>query len=408
MGFVSSVVGLLLLVAILWSSGLFILLVLPYLCLVEPFLLPSAIGLSAFLVGVLILGLTRRFSTLVFVCFSIFFLVMAVTIQVGRSQTFDSDIMRNAKSSSKVAFVTGSTRGLGKDVAFKLCRNGWTVLVHGRKVKDMDRVSKEINDDAAVKKSQGRAIPLRVPGDLSSFAIVKDLANDALNLLKENRLSLSLIVFNAGIATKDPMTTNDDLDLIMQTNCVSSALIEKILTKEQKNVSRVVHVSSLSSTSTTTDLADATNVRKSMPFSVDDSAYGRSKLCQIGWAKRKHDKDTNSYVSVSVHPGGCGTDIGADAFSETTSIPGIPLFWWQQFVRPAMLKVYHQTWFPPSFCADQVLYAAFEENARNGDYFGRFKLIPDFFKHPFTEDEKYIEKMAENIEKEIDISNGQK
>merc|ERR1711991_647349 len=142
-------------------------------------------------------------------------------------------------------------------------------------------------------------------------------------------------------AWKDPVVTKDGLDQNMQINCVSSALIEKILVTQEKNIDRVVHVSSLSSMSAPTNKTEAADIFTSLPFKVDDSAYGSTKLCQIGWAKRKNQ---NYYTSISLHPGGCATDIGEDAVSTDVAFPLMPLSYYKAVVRPLMMMTYHNLW----------------------------------------------------------------
>ena len=45
----------------------------------------------------------------------------------------------------KIAFISGSTSGLGKDLSINLAKNGYHVLIHGRNQKKLNYLYDEIN-----------------------------------------------------------------------------------------------------------------------------------------------------------------------------------------------------------------------------------------------------------------------
>lgn len=237
----------------------------------------------------------------------------------------------------------------------------WTVFLHGRSTQKQIDVASSLN----IGSHRGVAIPTR-GADLSSLYQVREYANE---IVKHPLASkLELVIFNAGIARTAIRLTEDGLDTMMQVNCVSGALLESILVRNLSSISRVIHVSSLSSAASTFSLADSANLTLTVPQKFDDSAYGRTKLCQIAWAQ--HEPFRDSVTVVSVHPGGCATRMGGVSISEELPFPFIPGVYWRSVVRPAMMFVHSRLWLNPSFCADAILHAAFDRNATNGAFYG--------------------------------------
>ena len=48
---------------------------------------------------------------------------------------------------SKVAIVTGSSRGIGKSIAHYLAKNGFTVVVNSKNQNDASKVAKELQEN---------------------------------------------------------------------------------------------------------------------------------------------------------------------------------------------------------------------------------------------------------------------
>ncbi len=51
----------------------------------------------------------------------------------------------------KKAMVVGGSRGIGKDIAWELAREGMDVVVSARGVEDLERAAREIGDDTGRK-----------------------------------------------------------------------------------------------------------------------------------------------------------------------------------------------------------------------------------------------------------------
>ena len=89
----------------------------------------------------------------------------------------------------KTALITGSTDGLGRQVALRLAESGFRLLVHGR---DRER-GKIVVDE--VRAAGGSAHFLEA--DFASLAAVRELSE---RVMRESA-SLELLINNAGIGT---------------------------------------------------------------------------------------------------------------------------------------------------------------------------------------------------------------
>ena len=63
---------------------------------------------------------------------------------------------------SKVAFITGGTRGIGKQIAIKLAKNGFDIALNYRKENDELKNTKNEIEESGAK-------CLAVQGDVTSF-----------------------------------------------------------------------------------------------------------------------------------------------------------------------------------------------------------------------------------------------
>ena len=70
---------------------------------------------------------------------------------------------------SKIAIVTGASRGVGRATATKLARAGIFVFLAARNVDDLNQVAKEINNDT------GNA--LAIPTDVTQAQSVQNLVD---------------------------------------------------------------------------------------------------------------------------------------------------------------------------------------------------------------------------------------
>lgn len=115
--------------------------------------------------------------------------------------------------SNKVAFITGSAKGLGKAIALHLGQQGYKVILHYYKSKHaIDAFTTELED-----KNISFQI---VQGDLKNENSVKEIVEK----IKQNNSNLDLLVNNVGNYLKKNVLENtfDDWHEMLQSNLLSA------------------------------------------------------------------------------------------------------------------------------------------------------------------------------------------
>jgi NAD(P)-dependent dehydrogenase (short-subunit alcohol dehydrogenase family) len=167
-----------------------------------------------------------------------------------------------------VVLVTGSTSGLGREVALRLASSGAHVIVHGRNRERGLAVVEEIE-------REGNGSARFYEADFGSFDQVRRLAASVL----ADYDRLDLLVNNAGIgsAPDERLLSEDGHELRFQVNYLSSFLLTRLLLPRivQSAPARIVNVSSLAQTP-----IDFDDVMLEKDFS-GRRAYAQSKLAQV-------------------------------------------------------------------------------------------------------------------------------
>jgi NAD(P)-dependent dehydrogenase (short-subunit alcohol dehydrogenase family) len=196
-----------------------------------------------------------------------------------------------AKSNAKTALVTGSTDGVGREVAQRLGGDGWHVLVHGR---DRER-GKEVV--AAIEKTRGTAE--FIAADLSTLAEVRRLAE----AVQETTQRLDLLINNAGIGSGGPQGMRqesvDGFELRFAVNYLSGFLLTHLLLPliENSAPARIVNVSSLGQQAIDFDDVMLTHDYSGM------RAYRQSKLAQILFTlDLARDLEGTGVTVTTLHP----------------------------------------------------------------------------------------------------------
>ena len=196
-----------------------------------------------------------------------------------------------AKSSAKTALVTGSTDGVGREVALRLGGGGWRVLVHGR---DHER-GKEVV--AAIEKAGASAE--FIAADLSTLVEVRRLAD----AVQKTTQRLDLLINNAGIGSGGPQGVRqesaDGYELRFAVNYLSGFLLAHLLLPliEKSAPARIVNVSSLGQQAIDFDDVMLTRDYSGM------RAYRQSKLAQILFTlDLAHDLAGTGVTVAALHP----------------------------------------------------------------------------------------------------------
>lgn len=188
-----------------------------------------------------------------------------------------------------VVLVTGSTGGLGREVARRLASDGAHVIVHGRNVERGEALVDEIE-------AEGSGSARFIPADLASFQAVRELAET----VRQEYDRLDVLVNNAGIWLGDERRTSaDGHELHFQVNYLSGFLLTRMLLPllQESAPARIVQVASVAQRPI--DFGDVMLERDYDP----SAAYAQSKLAQVLFTKDLAEEVEGSGVlALSLHP----------------------------------------------------------------------------------------------------------
>ena len=139
---------------------------------------------------------------------------------------------------NKVAFITGATRGIGRQIAITLAKEGFDIAINYRKENEDLIETKKMVEDQKVK-------CFTVQGDVSSFEDSERMVKDII----EDFNHIDILVNNAGI-TKDMLLMRmkkEDFESVIGVNLVGTFNITKnVIPCMMKNRSgRIINVSSV-------------------------------------------------------------------------------------------------------------------------------------------------------------------
>jgi NAD(P)-dependent dehydrogenase (short-subunit alcohol dehydrogenase family) len=191
----------------------------------------------------------------------------------------------------RIVLITGSTGGLGREVARSLAALGDHVIVHGRDSARGAALVKEINDQGPGSASFYRA-------DFASLEEVRMLAAE----INRDYSRLDVIVNNAGIALiREParQLSKDGYELHWQVNYLAGFLLTDLLLPllEKSPTPRIVNVSSVAAAP-----LDFDDLMLETGYSAG-RAYGQSKLAQVMYTIELADRPGSRNVIVNaLHP----------------------------------------------------------------------------------------------------------
>ncbi len=202
----------------------------------------------------------------------------------------------------KTAFVTGSSRGIGRAIAIRLAKDGYSVIVHGAVNSEKAQETVDI-----IRQNGGNA--QYIIGDLTNPECVSDIIGKAGDI--------DVLVLNASIQYKKPWRdiTLDDCRDQINCNFVSSlCLIQAVVPYMQKNGwGRIITIGS---------------VQEAKPH-PDMLVYSATKAAQTNMAVSLSLQLAKDGITVNnVAPGVIYTDRNVEALSDpeyaqkvTDSIP---------------------------------------------------------------------------------------
>ena len=202
----------------------------------------------------------------------------------------------------KTAFVTGSSRGIGRAIAIRLAKDGYKIVVHGA-----GNIQKAEETKSIIEQNGGVA-----------EVFVCDLTNlDNTRKLCERIRDIDVLVLNASLQYRTPWQKITVDECYKQLNCnfVSSMMLIQSVVDNMKNKKwgRIVTIGS---------------VQEAKPH-PDMLVYSASKAAQTNMVKSLALQLANDGITVNnVAPGVIYTDRNVDALSDpeyakkvTDSIP---------------------------------------------------------------------------------------
>ena len=150
--------------------------------------------------------------------------------------------------SDQVAFVTGTTSGLGKRFAKVLASCGAKVAVTGRRVERLRALATEINDAGGV------AVPIAV--DMTDRVSIRE----ALQTAEQALGTVTILVNNAGIPDAQRAVKMSDtlMDAVFETNLIGPWVLSVEVAKRLINTGlsgRIVNIASVAAFNTTAQSA---------------------------------------------------------------------------------------------------------------------------------------------------------
>lgn len=194
------------------------------------------------------------------------------------------------ESEKKVAFVTGGSRGIGKEIALKLATSGYKIIINfSSSADDAGKVLKEINENGG-------------EGRLACFDISdREQCKKEFDEINKNEKRLDVLVHNAGIR-KDGLVMrmkDNDWDRVIDVNLTGFFNLAKFASKMMlKNKwGRIVALSS-------------TSGQAGVPGQIN---YSASKAGLIGAVKALSKEIAVRNITVNaVAPGFIQTDMTKD------------------------------------------------------------------------------------------------
>ena len=186
----------------------------------------------------------------------------------GLTLTAPIDALGQPEASGRIVLVTGSTSGLGKEVARELARSGDHVIIHGRSVERGEALVAEITA------AGGSARFYRA--DFASLAQVRALAESILGDYDR----LDVLVNNAGVWLDDEdgrLLSEDGHELAFQVNYLAGYLLTDMLLPllKESAPARIINVASAAQRP-----IDFDDVMMEEGYS-SGRGYAQSKLAQV-------------------------------------------------------------------------------------------------------------------------------
>jgi NAD(P)-dependent dehydrogenase (short-subunit alcohol dehydrogenase family) len=203
----------------------------------------------------------------------------------------------------KTCLITGSTSGIGKEIAIGLAKMKANVILVGRNKEKCQATLEEICRTASIGTNKNQVSYLLA--DLSSQASIHQLADQFL----DNYESLDILINNAGVFLSRRFTTVDGIEYTFAVNHLASFLLTNLLFERIKasSPSRIITTSSVAHRGAYINF-DNLQFERGRYNGVE--AYRQSKLANILFTKELARRSKGSGVTSNCfHPGGVRTNL---------------------------------------------------------------------------------------------------
>lgn len=203
----------------------------------------------------------------------------------------------------KTCLITGSTSGIGKEIAIGLAKMKANVILVGRNKAKCQETAEEICRNASVDTTKNQVSYLLA--DLSSQESIHQLAKKFLDSYQ----SLDILINNAGVFLSRRLTTVDDIEYTFAVNHLAPFLLTNLLFERMKasSPSRIITTSSVAHRGAHINF-DNLQFERGKYNGVQ--AYRQSKLANILFSKELARRSSGTGVTSNCfHPGGVRTNL---------------------------------------------------------------------------------------------------
>jgi NAD(P)-dependent dehydrogenase (short-subunit alcohol dehydrogenase family) len=203
----------------------------------------------------------------------------------------------------KTCLITGSTSGIGKEIAIGLAKMKTNVVLVGRNKAKCEETIEQICRNASIDTNKNRVSYLLA--DLSSQASIHQLAKKFLDIYE----SLDILINNAGVFLSKRLTTVDGIEYTFAVNHLAPFLLTNLLFERMKtsSPSRIITTSSVAHRGAYIDF-DNLQFERGRYNGVQ--AYRQSKLANILFTKELARRSRGTGVTSNCyHPGGVRTNL---------------------------------------------------------------------------------------------------
>ncbi|XP_058461119.1 retinol dehydrogenase 13-like [Malaya genurostris] len=205
---------------------------------------------------------------------------------------------KDVRADGKIAIVTGSNTGIGKETVMTLANRGATVYMACRDMKKCEKAREEI-----VLETRNANVFCR-ECDLASLQSVRKFAKQ----FKTEQNRLDILVNNAGVMRCPRTLTKEGIELQLGVNHMGHFLLTNLLLDRLKMSapSRIVVVSSLAHERGKINIHDLNSEKSYDPA----NAYEQSKLANVLFTRELAKRLEGTGVTVNaVHPGVVDTEL---------------------------------------------------------------------------------------------------